>query len=169
MAADSGLPNAYDVLQVTPRAHQTVIRAAYRALAALYHPDSNSVPGAERRMADLNAAYAQVGTPERRAVYDHLTRSAMRSVPDTNPQPMAPGANEKPFSAPGVLDFGRYAGWSIADLARHDSDYLRWLARHSSGIRYRREIEERLKALDGRQRLRATGPGPLDAHAGKQR
>ncbi len=38
------------------------------------------------------------------------------------------------------LDFGRYAGWSLRDLARHDPDYLRWLSRHSSGLRYRSEI-----------------------------
>jgi hypothetical protein len=39
-----------------------------------------------------------------------------------------------------TLDFGRYAGWSVAELARHDPDYLRWLSRHSSGIRYRSAI-----------------------------
>lgn len=38
------------------------------------------------------------------------------------------------------LDFGRYAGWTLRDLARQDPDYLRWLSRHSSGLRYRQEI-----------------------------
>lgn len=38
------------------------------------------------------------------------------------------------------LTFGRYEGWSLHDLARKDPAYLRWLARHSSGLRYRREI-----------------------------
>jgi hypothetical protein len=38
------------------------------------------------------------------------------------------------------LDFGRYAGWTLAELAAHDADYLRWLSRHSAGIRYRRAI-----------------------------
>ena len=38
------------------------------------------------------------------------------------------------------LDFGRYAGWSLGELSRKDPDYLRWLARHSSGIRFRGEI-----------------------------
>ena len=38
------------------------------------------------------------------------------------------------------LDFGRYTGWSLHDLARHDPDYLRWLSRHSSGVRFRAEI-----------------------------
>jgi curved DNA-binding protein CbpA len=36
----------------------------------------------------------------------------------------------------GVIDFGRYTGWTIAELARHDPDYLRWLSRHSAGVRF---------------------------------
>ena len=38
------------------------------------------------------------------------------------------------------LDSGRYAGWTLKDLAGHDPDYLKWLSRHSSGLRYRKEI-----------------------------
>ena len=41
---------------------------------------------------------------------------------------------------PTTLDFGHYAGHTIAELARIDSDYLRWLERHPSGVRYRAEI-----------------------------
>ena len=40
-----------------------------------------------------------------------------------------------------VLDFGHHAGMTIAELAGTDPDYLRWLARHPSGFRYRAEIE----------------------------
>lgn len=39
------------------------------------------------------------------------------------------------------LDFGHYAGQTIQELAERDPDYLRWLARHPSGARYRAEIE----------------------------
>jgi len=38
------------------------------------------------------------------------------------------------------LDFGHHAGRTIAELATIDPDYLRWLARHPSGVRYRAEI-----------------------------
>lgn len=38
------------------------------------------------------------------------------------------------------LDFGHHAGRTIAELAAEDPDYLRWLARHPSGMRYRAEI-----------------------------
>ena len=51
-----------------------------------------------------------------------------------------------------VLDFGRYSGWSLRDLVRQDRDYLRWLARHSSGFRYRSEIHELIPEDDGLNR-----------------
>ena len=38
------------------------------------------------------------------------------------------------------LDFGHHTGRTIAELAESDPDYLRWLARHPSGVRYRAEI-----------------------------
>ncbi len=38
------------------------------------------------------------------------------------------------------LDFGHHAGRSIEELAEADPDYLHWLARHPSGVRYRAEI-----------------------------
>lgn len=38
------------------------------------------------------------------------------------------------------LDFGHYAGRTLAELASVDPDYLRWLERHPSGVRYRAEI-----------------------------
>lgn len=52
--------------------------------------------------------------------------------------PVGPGRGSS-FDAT-VLDFGHYAGRTIAELADSDPDYLRWLARHPSGFRYRAEI-----------------------------
>lgn len=40
-----------------------------------------------------------------------------------------------------TLDFGHHAGRTIAELADEDPDYLRWLARHPAGVRYRAEIQ----------------------------
>ena len=60
-----------------------------------------------------------------------------------------PGAVPPPSAAaPGsVLTFGRYLGWSLRDLARRDPEYLLWLSRHSSGIRYRTEIYGILRSM----------------------
>lgn len=66
-------PNAdfYRTLQVDPAAEPAVIQAAYRRLAARYHPDvaRRGEPDAER-MAELNAAYAVLSDPAARARYD---------------------------------------------------------------------------------------------------
>lgn len=53
--------------------------------------------------------------------------------------PVGPG--HRASFDPTRLDFGHYAGQSIDELAERDPDYLRWLARHPSGARYRVEIE----------------------------
>lgn len=57
--------------------------------------------------------------------------------------PVGPGddATSRASFDPGRIDFGHYAGQTIAELAKRDPDYLRWLARHPSGARYRAEIE----------------------------
>jgi hypothetical protein len=47
---------------------------------------------------------------------------------------------EAPSFDPTRLDFGHYAGMTIEELAQIDPDYLRWLERHPSGVRYRAEI-----------------------------
>jgi len=71
------------------------------------------------------------GTPDGDAM---LARSANGWTPP-------PTSAEVSMSAGDLrLDFGRYAGWSLYDLAKKDPAYLRWLARHSSGLRFRREI-----------------------------
>jgi uncharacterized protein (DUF3820 family) len=48
---------------------------------------------------------------------------------------------------PTRLDFGHHAGRTIEELADSDPDYLRWLARHPSGVRYRGEIARVLGGL----------------------
>jgi curved DNA-binding protein CbpA len=148
--------DAYRILQIDPRAESFVLEAAYRALARHYHPDGRT-PDAER-MAKINRAYAQVRTPEDRRRYDRERLTPVGPGPTlVPPRPFDPWAGRDavrtapPPAGSSVLDFGRYAGWRLDDLARTDPDYLRWLARHSAGFRYRTEIRELLPA-DGDQR-----------------
>lgn len=141
--------DAYAVLQVHSRADAIVVQAAYRALARGCHPDGISPDTA--RMAELNRAYDRVKTPDARRLYD-AERPHMVSV---GPGPAAPIYDAWPEARMGAasalagssagdpmptLDFGRYVGWRICDIARVDPDYLRWLSRHSTGIRYREAI-----------------------------
>jgi curved DNA-binding protein CbpA len=154
--SDPGQPTAsvdpYQVLQVLPTAEQEVLHAAFRALAMKYHPDRDSSARAARRMMELNQAYAMVREPLLRTQYDRSLRTARRTFDPAAVPPMNGGrATPPPSSRMGRaggrddpnatrLDSGRYAGWTLKDLAGHDPDYLKWLSRHSSGLRYRKEI-----------------------------
>ncbi len=128
----------YRVLQVLPTAEQEVVQAAFRALALKYHPDRDMSPGGQRRMLLLNAAYALVRDDVARAAWDSSSRErtaqeSSRATTVSVPPPRSSAAGTR-------VTFGRYAGWTLRDLARRDPDYLRWLSRHSSGISYRTEI-----------------------------
>jgi curved DNA-binding protein CbpA len=146
----------YKVLNVDPGADAEVIRAAYRALARRDHPDVSADPAAAAKMAGLNAAFEVLGDAERRAVYDE-SRRAPAAPTGTPPEPAAPpaaapGVNRQPLAARAaaqsqsgtVLEFGRYAGWSLAELARRDPNYLEWLAHTMIGRPYRAEIDKLL-------------------------
>ena len=50
-----------------------------------------------------------------------------------------------------VLTFGRYAGWSLGEIARRDLEYLEWLDRAPIGRNHRQEIDQILRAA-GRRR-----------------
>jgi curved DNA-binding protein CbpA len=136
--------DAYQVLGLLPTAHDLVIQAAYRTLAAVYHPDVGDAPST-RRMAELNDAYAKIRDPARRALYDAERRLGAATEPIVAPP--AGGGAAPPAGSGSVLTFGRYEGWSIDRIAKQDPDYLRWLSRHSSGIRYRGEIETALQGI----------------------
>jgi curved DNA-binding protein CbpA len=64
----------YGILGVMPTAEDVVIRAAYRALVQRYHPDRYSGPpdDAERRMKEINEAYAVLSDAEKRKDYDRI-------------------------------------------------------------------------------------------------
>ena len=136
----------YAILQVVPTAEQEVIHGAYRALAVKYHPDRDATRRAADKMAALNRAYAVLRDERSRAAHDRSRRTTIAGIsvaPSARPSTVPP-----PVAAPGsVLGFGRYSGWSLRDLARRDPDYLLWLSRHSSGIRYRTEIYGILRTM----------------------
>jgi curved DNA-binding protein CbpA len=132
--------DAYRVLQVDPHADADVIAAAYRVLARKLHPDGGARDAA--RMAELNEAYARVRDADARRRYDQERRAGMPRPPIVEAEP-----DGVPFSAPsdGRLDFGRYQGWTLEEVARRDLDYLRWLQRHASGAPHRAEIGQILR------------------------
>ena len=73
----------YDVLQIKPDAPDDMVRAAYRRLVKLYHPDSNPLSRnttANARFRMVQDAYEHLRTPQARAAYDqHLKMRAWYS------------------------------------------------------------------------------------------
>jgi curved DNA-binding protein CbpA len=53
-----------------------------------------------------------------------------------------------------VLNFGRYAGWSLGEIGRQDLEYIEWLDRAPIGRQYREEIDGILRRT-GRRRSAA--------------
>ncbi len=141
----------YRILQVQPDADIDVVKAAFRVLARKVHPDASTPLNAaeERRMTDLNWAYATVRDPLKRRLWEADRR---RAPPTSVAEGSTHGASRGPLDADGSkkrLDFGRYEGWTIGEIARRDPDYLTWLRRHASGARYREEIDRILRATKG--------------------
>jgi len=152
----SVMNDLYEVLQVRRGAEPEVIRAAYRALARKHHPDFGGTP---ERMAAINEAWAVLGDPAKRAAHDSLPQPSAPASPfapaytshaTAEPPPPATGrglAGRRQSEQGGsgtVIDFGRYAGWTVGRLVQHDPDYLEWLARTPIGRRLTAEIQAAL-------------------------
>ncbi len=157
----------YRLLQVHPEADAEIIQVAYRKLAQRHHPDVASGPEAARRMAELNAARDLLLDPVARSAYDRERAAHDReragwgqagfSAGATVPAPRAAaperageahgGAAGSPPGNPSgsVLGFGRYAGWSLGEIARRDVEYVEWLDRMPIGRPYRAEIDALLR------------------------
>jgi curved DNA-binding protein len=63
----------YDVLEISPRASNEVVKAAYRCLAQFHHPDKNIVSEngfANDKQVLINNAYAILSDPVMRRNYD---------------------------------------------------------------------------------------------------
>jgi curved DNA-binding protein CbpA len=112
-------------------------------------------------MIALNDAWDVLGDPTRRAAYDASRIGSSGQPAAAAPPPQETGSPRETGPAretdpnhagppPGrpsgtVLDFGRYAGWSLGEIARHDKVYLEWLQRATFGRRLRAEIDALLR------------------------
>jgi len=232
----------YKILQVDAEAEDEVIQAAYRRLARKYHPDLATTPGAESRMAAINAAWEMIGDPIARQAFDR-TQTLLHHAPAATAgsagagsagagsaagtprgpddartgatEPKAPSRadahrhrpppsrpNSTPASAPTetvsrdwtsgrstqgggfdesmraaegfgaagpppgrpsgtVLNFGRYAGWSLGEVARTDIEYIEWLDRAPIGRNHRSVDAIRAPGVRGRDR-------PVDERADRR-
>ena len=180
--------NLYRVLQVDPGANALVIQAAYRVLARIFHPDAD---GDDELMKRINHAWSILGDSRLRAQYDrelagrhrgpaagstatssHASSSsghAGTSHPSAKPDDHAGAPRGEP-SGP-LLTFGRYAGWTIGQVARTDPTFLEWLRSVPSGRQLKDAIDVALQRADGARRMglrsdaRSTNDGTVHAWA----
>jgi curved DNA-binding protein CbpA len=75
--------------------------------------------------------------------YDPSTMRHVEGEGSAGPPPGRPSGS--------VLNFGRYAGWSLGEIARTDLEYLEWLDRMPIGRVHQQEIDTLLRAA-GRRR-----------------
>ena len=151
----SGRRTYYRVLQVDVDADSDVIATVYRRLAQRFHPDRDPSPEAQVRMRELNQAYSVLKDPEQRALYDaelvikRDRRTGDRYVRRPTEAPTVTG-NTSVYGEAGtpprgpasgsVLDFGRYRGWSLGQIAAYDPDFIEWFERSPVGRQFRAEI-----------------------------
>ena len=151
-------PNPYKLLQVDPEADPEVIAAAYNALLDKLRLARAARGVTEFREAELKRAYAVLSDPGKRNAYAAAHAPVAFSIGPVD------GATSAPIPSAGLsgriaaqtgqiaahahddgpaavrLNFGRFAGHSLEEILHLDAEYLRWLSRHSSGLRYRNAI-----------------------------
>ncbi len=85
-------------------------------------------------------------TPGRSTIgggYDAKTMRAPEGFGAAGPPPGNPSGS--------VLNFGRYAGWSLGEVGRADLEYIEWLDRMPIGRPYREEIDGILRGSGRRK------------------
>jgi len=98
----------YETLQVHNSAEPEVIRAAYRRLARMYHPDINPDPTAAKYMSEINLAYELLRDSVKRAQYDRSRKGQSDSFGQKKQEQTRSGTPRPPNDANVYID----RGWS---------------------------------------------------------
>ncbi|XAR67318.1 hypothetical protein NMG60_11002025 [Bertholletia excelsa] len=80
----------YEVLRLDRNASATEIKAAYRSLAKLYHPDA-AEDSDGRDFIEIHNAYATLSDPAARALYDMSLRARVGRPPFVHATEIRPG------------------------------------------------------------------------------
>src|ERR1700733_4951316 len=88
--------NFYELLQVDRDAHPTIIRYAYRFLAAMYHPD-NSESGNAEKFRIITEAWRALSDNGKRAAYDMSLGAKATAAPPPGQKSSGSGASSADF------------------------------------------------------------------------
>jgi curved DNA-binding protein CbpA len=127
------------------------------------NPATPAPPGAARPAAHRTAAGAGMPSPEPVSSNWTSGRSNVGGGYDERSmrRPDGDGAAGPPPGRPSgsLINFGRYSGWSLGEIAGRDLEYLEWLDRMTIGRPYRDEIDVILRQA-GRRRSAARDDKP---------
>ena len=105
---------------------------------ASHAPAGRSAPRAETVSTDWTSGRSSQG-----GGYDPGQMGAPDGLGAAGPPPGDPSGT--------VLNFGRYAGWSLGEVARRDLNYIEWLDRMPIGRTYRDELDAILRRTGRRK------------------
>jgi curved DNA-binding protein CbpA len=101
-------------------------------------PSPASPPPPETVSRDWTSGRSTVG-----GGYDPATMRTAEGLGAAGPPPGNPSGS--------VLNFGRYAGWSLGEIARRDIEFIEWLDRSPIGRQYRDEVDALLRRAGRRK------------------
>ncbi|MFR3729022.1 DnaJ domain-containing protein [Lacrimispora sp.] len=88
----------YQILEVTSKATEKDIKAAYRRLAKKYHPDViKDDPDGNKRMYEIQEAYGVLGDEEKRKQYDSVRTGERERSRETADKPAKPAPDMSQF------------------------------------------------------------------------
>ena len=121
----------YELLEVSPNARDSVIRAAWKRIAQDLHPDRNpSNADAHQRMQRLNEAKDTLLDPQRRAQYDRTRKDNPRVNERPRPTPQQP-----PAPPPREIRQVTWAQWSDGQPLRLGDVVIQVLPEADSTLR----------------------------------
>ncbi|MFM0638085.1 DnaJ domain-containing protein [Paraburkholderia metrosideri] len=93
----------YENLKVSRDAPPEVIRAAYKALSMLWHPDRSPDPRAPEIMKTINIAYETLSDPATRQLHDQWLTAEELKWTSAHPEVRQPAQPKEPEPAPEVI------------------------------------------------------------------
>jgi len=153
---DPGARAALDAARATAARRAEATRAATSASGAAAAGSAPAGPvstpaGPASAGGDAPSSNWTSGRSSTGGGYDPTTMRAREGFGAAGPPPGNPSGS--------VMNFGRFAGWSLGEIARRDIEYVEWLERMPIGRPYREEIDGLLRAA-GRRRATAPESGP---------
>lgn len=141
----------YQLLGVSATATDAEIKSAFRKQARKYHPDVNTEPGAEERFKDINEANETLKDAKKRAAYDRLRATGIKSGEEIDENRFASGFGGGGFHGENFSDlFSELFGQQPGSRTR---------SRKGADVRANLAVSLEVAHKGGMQRISLNGPG----------